>query len=428
MNEIICIQVGQCGNEVGAKFWEKISYEYGIDSAGFYNGENDSLLEKISVFYNDRSGGKYTARTVLVDLDPDMQNTTAIGNFSGLFENNSFIFGQNSTGNNYAKGYYSDGTELIDPVLQAIQTEADNCDSLQGFILFHSLGGGTGSGLGSLILNKLREKYPEQIIATFSVLPSAKVSDTVVEPYNAILALRQLSQYADMVFCIDNEALYDICYRELKITSPTYDDLNHLASIAISGITNPLRLPVTSGSISTLKEIKACLVRSQCSQLHFLTSCSVPLTARGSQIYRSLSTQELIQKVSDKNNMLAAVDPGTGRCLAAHIVLCGDLDMKIDEQISQYKNTTSFATWLPADTKASLSRTSPLGQKAAAIGIFNSTAIRNMFARIGDQFSAMLQKKAFVHWYTGEGMNEDELSSADNHLKNLISEYQKQQA
>jgi tubulin beta len=70
---------------------------------------------------------------------------------------------------------------------------------------------------------------------TYSVVPSPKVSDTVVEPYNATLSVHQLVENTDETFCIDNEALYDICFRTLKLTTPTYGDLNHLVSLTMSG-------------------------------------------------------------------------------------------------------------------------------------------------------------------------------------------------
>merc|ERR1712054_458919 len=85
--------------------------------------------------------------------------------------------------------------------------------------------------------SKIREEYPDRIMCTYSVCPSPKVSDTVVEPYNATLSVHQLVENADECFCLDNEALYDICFRTLKLTTPTYGDLNHLVSAAMSGTT-----------------------------------------------------------------------------------------------------------------------------------------------------------------------------------------------
>jgi tubulin beta len=178
----------------------------------------------------------------------------------------NFVFGQSGAGNNWAKGHYTDGAELIDAVMDVLRREAEACDCLQGFQLTHSLGGGTGSGLGTLLISKIREEYPDRIMSTYSVIPSPKVchqpgvpcggrdwglmgrwhgqvSDTVVEPYNATLSIHQLIENADHCFTLDNEALYDICFRTLKLTTPTYGDLNHLVSAAICGTTCSLRFP-----------------------------------------------------------------------------------------------------------------------------------------------------------------------------------------
>ncbi|KAK8782140.1 hypothetical protein V5799_016519, partial [Amblyomma americanum] len=147
---------------------------------------------------------------------------------------------QCGAGNNWAKGHYTEGSELVDSVLDVVRKEAEACDCLQGFQMTHSLGGGTGSGMGTLLLVKILEEYPDRLMNTFSVVPSPKVSDTVVEPYNATLAVHKLLEYPHGTFCIDNEALYDICFRALKITTPTYGDLNHLVSATMSGVTSCL--------------------------------------------------------------------------------------------------------------------------------------------------------------------------------------------
>jgi tubulin beta len=91
--------------------------------------------------------------------------------------------------------------------METLRHAAEPCDALQGFQLVHSLGGGTGAGLGSLLLAKIREEIPDTMLATFSVLPSPRVSETVVEPYNMMLSVHQLVEHSDMTICLDNEAL-----------------------------------------------------------------------------------------------------------------------------------------------------------------------------------------------------------------------------
>ena len=96
---------------------------------------------------------------------------------NGVFNGVLFrIPGQSGAGNNWAKGHYTEGAELVDNVIDVVRKEAEECDCLQGFQLKHSLGGGTGSGMGTLLISKIREEYPDRIMNTFSVMPSPKVS------------------------------------------------------------------------------------------------------------------------------------------------------------------------------------------------------------------------------------------------------------
>ncbi|RWR79778.1 tubulin beta chain [Cinnamomum micranthum f. kanehirae] len=213
MREILHVQGGQCGNQIGSKFWEVVCDEHGIDSTGRYTGTSDLQLERVNVYYNEASCGR-------------------------SFRPDNFVFGQSGAGNNWAKGHYTEGAELIDSVLDVVRKEAENCDCLQGFQVCHSLGGGTGSGMGTLLISKIREEYPDRMMLTFSVFPSPKVSDTVVEPYNATLSVHQLVENADECMVLDNEALYDICFRTLKLTTPCWAESSSAQDRSREGATS----------------------------------------------------------------------------------------------------------------------------------------------------------------------------------------------
>merc|ERR1712226_1235109 len=335
MREIVHLQAGQCGNQIGAKFWEIISDEHGIDPTGSYVGTSDLQLERINVYYNEASGAKYVPRAVLVDLEPGTMDSVRSGPFGQVFRPDNFVFGQSGAGNNWAKGHYTEGAELVDSVLDVVRKEAEGCDCLQGFQLTHSLGGGTGSGMGTLLISKIREEYPDRIMNTFSVVPSPKVSDTVVEPYNATLSVHQLVENTDETYCIDNEALYDICFRTLKLATPTYGDLNHLVSATMSGVTTCLRFP---GQLNAdLRKLAVNMVPFP--RLHFFMPGFAPLTARGSQSYRALTVPELTQQMFDAKNMMAACDPKHGRYLTVAAVFRGRMSMKeVDEQMLSVQN------------------------------------------------------------------------------------------
>ncbi len=164
-----------------------------------------ALIHKVDTDISKASGNKYVPRAVLVDLEPGTMDAVRAGPFGQLFRPDNFVFGQSGAGNNWAKGHYTEGAELVDQVLDVVRREAEGCDCLQGFQITHSLGGGTGAGMGTLLISKIREEFPDRMMATFSVMPSPKVSDTVVEPYNATLSVHQLVENSDETFCIDNE-------------------------------------------------------------------------------------------------------------------------------------------------------------------------------------------------------------------------------
>jgi len=426
MREIVHLQVGQCGNQIGSKFWSVISEEHGIDNVGCYKGKDDLQLERINVYYNEAQGGKYVPRAILVDLEPGTMDAVKSGPFGELFRPDNFVFGQSGAGNNWAKGHYTEGAELIDSVLDVVRKESESCDCLQGFQIAQSLGGGTGSGMGTLLLSKIREEYPDRMMCTFSVVPSPKVSDTVVEPYNATLSVHQLVENADEVMCIDNEALYDICFRTLKLTTPTYGDLNHLVSSVMSGITCCLRFP---GQLnSDLRKLAVNLIPFP--RLHFFLVGFAPLTSRAAADYRAISVPELVSQMFDVKNMMAACDPRQGRYLTASAMFRGKMSTKeVDEQMLTVKNKNSsyFVEWIPHNIKSSACDIPPKGLPMSVTFIGNSTAIQELFKRVNDQFTAMFKRKAFLHWYTGEGMDEMEFTEAESNMHDLISEYQQYQ-
>uniref|UniRef100_A0ACB8FCS8 Uncharacterized protein n=1 Tax=Sphaerodactylus townsendi TaxID=933632 RepID=A0ACB8FCS8_9SAUR len=318
MREIVHLQAGQCGNQIGAKFWEVISDEHGIDPTGSYHGDSDLQLERINVYYNEAAGNKYVPRAILVDLEPGTMDSVRSGPFGQIFRPDNFVFGQSGAGNNWAKGHYTEGAELVDSVLDVVRKESESCDCLQGFQLTHSLGGGTGSGMGTLLISKIREEYPHRIMNTFSFMQSPKVSDT----------------------------------------------------------------------------------------------------------------GELTQQMFDSKNMMAACDPRHGRYLTVAAIFRGRMSMKeVDEQMLnvQNKNSSYFVEWIPNNVKTAVCDIPPRGLKMSATFIGNSTAIQELFKRISEQFTAMFRRKAFLHWYTGEGMDEMEFTEAESNMNDLVSEYQQYQ-
>jgi tubulin beta len=244
----------------------------------------------------------------------------------------------------------------------------------------------------------------------------------VVEPYNATLSVHQLVENADAVFSIDNEALYNICTNTLKKAQPTYADLNKLVSGVMSGVTCSLRFP---GQLNAdLRKLAVNLIPFP--RLHFFVVGFAPLSGLGSELYKSMSVPELTNQLFSASNMMADCDPRNGRYLTAAAYFRGKVSTKeVEDEMRkvQDKNASHFVEWIPNNTKTSVCDVPPPGLKVSATFIGNSTTIQDIFKRVGTQFSAMFKRKAFLHWYTGEGMDELEFSEAEANMSDLISEY-----
>lgn len=250
-----------------------------------------------------------------------------------------------------------------------------------------------------------------------------QVSDVVVEPYNATLSGHLLTELSDESFVIDNEALYNICFRTLKLNNPTYGDLNHLVSATMSGITTCLRFP---GQLNAdLRKLGTNLIPFP--RLHFFVPGFAPLTSRFSQAYRAYTVHDLTQQMFDAKNLMAACDPRHGKYLTVAGMFRGRLSIKeVDEEMLnvQNKNSAYFVEWIPNNVKTAVCDVPPRGMKMAVTFIGNNTAIQEIFKRIGEQYDAMYKRKAFLHWYTGEGMDEMEFEEASSNMCDLINEYQ----
>merc|ERR1712154_468073 len=288
--------------------------------------------------------------------EPGTMDSVRAGPFGQIFRPDNFLFGQSGAGNNWAKGHYTEGAELVDSGLDVVRKESESCDCLQGYQLTHSLGGGTGSGMGTLLISKIREEYPDRIMNSYSVVPSPKVSDTVVEPYNATLSIHQLVENTDETYSIDNEALYDICFRTLKLTWATYGDLNHLVSVTMSGVTTCLRFP---GQLnSDLRKLGVNLVPFP--RLHFFMCSHAPISDNLSSAYTKLNIRECVSQAFSKRNFFCDINPDSGRFLASAFFFRGqDLrEQEIDQCLNRLreKRGDDFVEWIPNNPLSSLIR------------------------------------------------------------------------
>mmetsp|Transcript_23795 Transcript_23795/g.51451 ORF Transcript_23795/g.51451 Transcript_23795/m.51451 type:complete len:453 (-) Transcript_23795:505-1863(-) len=433
MRECISIHIGQAGIQTGNGCWELYCLEHGIQPDGqmpsdkTVGGGDDAF----NTFFSETGGGKHVPRAIYVDLEPTVCDEVRSGTYRQLYHPEQIISGKEDAANNYARGHYTVGKEIVDQVSDRIRKMADNCTGLQGFLIFHATGGGTGSGFGALLLERLSVDFGRKSKLAFAVSPSPQVSTAVVEPYNSVLSTHALLEHTDVTFCLDNEALYDVCKRSLDIERPTYTNLNRLIAQVTSSLTASLRF---DGALNVdVTEFQTNLVPYP--RIHFMLTSYAPIISSEKAHHENLSVAEITSSVFEPQSAMTKCDPRNGKYMACCLMYRGDVvpkDVNAAVATIKTKRTIQFVDWCPTGFKCGINYQPPTvvpgGDLArvqrAVCMVANTTAIAEALSRIDHKFDLMYAKRAFVHWYVGEGMEEGEFSEAREDLAALEKDYE----
>jgi len=253
----------------------------------------------------------------------------------------------------------------------------------------------------------------------------------VVEPYNSVLSTHSLLEHTDVDIILDNEAIYDICKRSLDVERPSYVNLNRLVAQVISSLTASLRF---DGALNVdITEFQTNLVPYP--RIHFMLSSYAPVISAAKAGHEQLTVAEITAAAFEPGNMMAKCDPRHGKYMACCMMYRGDVvpkDVNSSVKSIKTKRTIQFVDWCPTGFKCGINSQAPsmvpggdlAAVKRAVCMISNSTAIAEVFSRIDHKFDLMYGKRAFVHWYVSEGMEEGEFSEAREDLAALEKDYE----
>ncbi|XP_014774949.1 tubulin alpha-4 chain [Octopus bimaculoides] len=430
--EIVSINIGQAGVQFAESCWELYCLEHGVEPDGrmkcscFHEHKNNRFN---SIFYETEKS-VIVPRAMFIDLEPTVIDVVRSGKYKSLFHPNTFLSGKEDAANNFARGYYGVGREALEVAVERIEKLAEDCDQLQGFLLSHSLGGGTGSGFTAILAQALSQLFPKKSKINFIVYPSPHLSTSMVEPYNSLLTTHCTMDHSDCSFLLDNEAIYKICHNKLKVSRPMYKNLNQVISHVLSSITTPLRF---EGSLQVnLSAFQTNLVPYP--RIHFPLATYSPLMTDVNILRSVVSIQHLTNQCFAPHNQMVNCSPQSAKYMACCLLYRGDVSpSKVNYALQNIKRSSKihFVDWCPTGFKIGINSQPPFAVPGSDIGnsiravcmLSNTTAIREAWARLDYKFDLMFRKKAFVHWYISEGMTLDEFLETRENMAALEEDY-----
>ncbi len=322
-------------------------------------------------------------------------------------------------------------------------------------MVMHSLGGGTGSGLGSFTLSRVAEEYPKELKFSTCVLPSEN-DDVIVSPYNTSLALNVLMESADCILPVDNKALFEIVGRiednyskkkgalgaykqgssimDLDPADPAkgkkskksqeYNRENTIVANMLSDLTCSMRY---EGTLNIdLNEITMNLVPFP--RMKFLMSSLSPLYTLldPGAIPRGIS--QMFDDAINKNyQMLSVSQKATTETmyLACGLITRGSVGISdLNANVEKIKRKIRMPYWNTEGFKIGLCSQPSLTQDYSLLFLSNNSSVGEIIGRIKNKFMGLYQKKTFLHHFTKVGVEESYFEHVRENIEELMQNYE----
>ncbi|XP_076433740.1 tubulin delta chain isoform X3 [Peromyscus maniculatus bairdii] len=401
---IVTVQLGQCGNQIGFEVFDTLFRDSHCSQGLCSKRENEAYQASCSErFFREEENGVPVARAVLVDMEPKAINQT----LSRAAQAGRWKYGQHAcfcqrqgSGNNWAYGYSVHGPKHEEPMMDLIQKEVEKCDSLSGFFIIMSMAGGTGSGLGAFLTQKLQDQYSSALKMNQIIWPYG-TGEVIVQNYNSILTLSHLYRSSDALLIHENDAVHKICARRMNIKQISFRDLNQVLAHQLGSVFQPTYSE--DGSLhyrrNPLGDLMEHLVPHP--EFKMLGVRNIPQMSENSLAYSTFTWAGLLKHL---RQMLIS-------------------SAKMEEE--GFKDPALYTSWLDPVHAFSLWKTQRAFdkyEKSAALVSNSQLLVKPLDTIVGKAWN-MFASKAYIHQYTRSGMEEEDFLDSFTLLEQVVASY-----
>lgn len=423
---ILTIQFGQCGNQIGHALFDYLLHDINDTKASVSKSNNiEYTVAAKNQWFSEYKNTCYVPRSILVDTESKVVSSI-IKNDKLRFNNNRIVANNGSgSANNWAFGYTEKADALLEELVNIVRQEIENADEVTTILSILSSGGGTGSGLGSRVLEILRSEFPNKSIINVIVFPYNN-GEIVTQNYNTLLTLAKLYETTDGSILLQNDYLHKICNSMLAIKNVNLHDINKVIAHKICAVLQP----AISYSIHDFTYLTS---HPNYKFLQLETTPHIPTenlkfeslptwSALSGHLFKMFRAKKhVLEGSSNSNHPQLPIRPyKSGGSL---LISRGGVAPQVND-ISILCDKELFPGWLGDDGLKNFNQTRPLYETKRLLALAsNSNLILNTIDPIIDNAWTLFKHRAYLHQYSKYDINEADFELAFEKLESIISNY-----
>lgn len=417
MSEFISLHLGGCGVDLGKSYWDLVLSEHHVTYSGHIIPENQTEYSHRNL--KENPDGTFVPRALFIDTEDVSIHNLLRSKNSQSYKNLTECLDDDS-GGVYPISYCQIFKKNKERLLESLRKQAESAEKLENFLIFHSTGGGTGSGLSAAFCHTLRDEFEGVNITSIMINPSKELGRTVTEIYNSSLCYFNTINSSDIIYNYDNLALHNMCINNLSELYSSFPVVNELCAHSLANLTSVFRFSNTKVS-----DFNKSLVMG--GNMNLITPSFAPIALSGNV---SNDWKSICSSLLEPANTMMRSELGNKSFAKGKFVFRGEIDRNecqriANEVISEAGFNDERIEVFCSKKAGECTEKVEVGDKTVGM-LSNSQAVADVLDRLCHECELIYAKRAFVYAFVGHGMQDEDIGESIEFIAKLQEEYKDQ--